>query len=77
MQLEQFVETAAVALPGIERIREDWEPLFEYLADQDAIVVLDEFPFLVEQDESLPSVVTRLHRHRHGRVRARPPVEAV
>jgi hypothetical protein len=44
LQLEQFVETAADGVPGIERIRQDWEPGFEYLADQDAIVVLDESP---------------------------------
>ena len=33
LQIEQFVETAADAFPGIERIRQDWEPLFGYLAD--------------------------------------------
>ena len=63
LQLEQFVETAGDAFPGIERIRQDWEPLFEYLADQDAIVVLDEFPYLIEQDESLPSVLQALFDH--------------
>jgi AAA+ ATPase superfamily predicted ATPase len=45
LQLEQFIETAADAFPGIEWIRQDWEPLFEYLADQDSIVILDEFPY--------------------------------
>jgi AAA+ ATPase superfamily predicted ATPase len=63
LQLEQFVETAAETFPGVERIRHDWEPLFEYLADQDAIVVLDEFPYLIEQDESLPSVLQALFDH--------------
>jgi AAA+ ATPase superfamily predicted ATPase len=63
LQLEQFIETAADSFPGIERIRQDWEPLFEYLADQDAIVVLDEFPYLIEQDESLPSVLQALFDH--------------
>jgi hypothetical protein len=63
LQLEQFVETAADTFPGIERIRQEWEPLFEYLADQDATVVLDEFPYLIEQDESLPSVLQALFDH--------------
>ena len=63
LQLEQFVETAAETFPGIEDIRLDWEPLFRYLATQDAIVVLDEFPYLVEQDESLPSVLQALFDH--------------
>ena len=63
LQIEQFVETAADAFPGIERVRQDWEPLFGYLADQDGIVVLDEFPYLIEQDGSLPSVLQALFDH--------------
>ena len=57
LQREQFVEAAADRFPSIEDIRPDWERLFRYLADRDAIVVLDEFPYLIEQDESLPSVL--------------------
>jgi AAA+ ATPase superfamily predicted ATPase len=63
LQLEQFVDAAADVFPGIERIRKDWEPLFEFLADRDAIVVLDEFPYLIEQDNSLPSVLQALFDH--------------
>lgn len=53
LQLEQFVEAAANTFPSIEDIRPDWERLFRYLGDQNTIVVLDEFPYLIEQDESL------------------------
>ncbi|ELZ76297.1 ATPase [Haloferax gibbonsii ATCC 33959] len=60
LQLEQFIEVVADVYPGVTRIREDWEYVLGYLADQDAIVVLDEFPYLVEQDESLPSVLQAL-----------------
>jgi AAA+ ATPase superfamily predicted ATPase len=63
LQLEQFAEAAADTFPGIERIRRDWEALFEYLGEQDAIVVLDEFPYLLEQDESIPSVLQALFDH--------------
>jgi AAA+ ATPase superfamily predicted ATPase len=63
LQLQQFVDRAADAVSGIERIRHDWESLLEYLSDCDAIVVLDEFPYLVEQDESLPSVLQALFDH--------------
>jgi len=63
LQLEQFVETAAESYPGVSRIREDWGEILGYLAEQDAIVVLDEFPYLVEQDESLPSVIQELFDH--------------
>jgi hypothetical protein len=63
LQLQQFIDTAADVFPGVTRIREDWETVFEYLADRDAIVVLDEFPYLVEGDESLPSVLQAMFDH--------------
>ncbi|WIV68666.1 ATP-binding protein [Natrialbaceae archaeon AArc-T1-2] len=63
LQLQQFIEVAADTYPGITRIREDWEAVLGYLADQDSIVVLDEFPYLVEQDESLPSVLQAMFDH--------------
>ena len=64
LQLEQFVEAASETFPGIEDIRPDWERLFRYLGDRDATVVLDEFPYLIEQDESLPSVLQALFDHK-------------
>lgn len=63
VQLDQFVETARETYPGVDRIKPDWESLLAYLAGQDAIVVLDEFPYLVDADESLPSVLQRLWDH--------------
>ncbi len=63
LQLQQFIGRAEAQYPGIDRIREDWESVLGYLADQDAIVVLDEFPYLVEQDESLPSVLQAMFDH--------------
>ncbi len=63
LQLQQFIDVAAETYPGVTRLREDWETVLGYLADQDAIVVLDEFPYLVEQDESLPSVLQAMFDH--------------
>jgi len=63
LQRQQFIETAAESQPGVRRIREDWEEILGYLAEQDAIVVLDEFPYLVAQDESLPSVLQAMFDH--------------
>lgn len=60
LQLDQFVDIAAEAFPGVTDIKEDWESLLGYLGDQDAVVVLDEFPYLIEADPSLPSVIQRL-----------------
>ncbi|PSP87269.1 ATPase [Halobacteriales archaeon QS_4_69_34] len=63
LQLQQFVDAATDTFPGVARIREDWESILGYLAEQDAIVVLDEFPYLVAQDESLPSVLQAMFDH--------------
>lgn len=63
LQLDQFVERASEPFPGIADIRQEWEPLLRYLASRDAIVVLDEFPYLVGEDESLPSVLQALYDH--------------
>ncbi|WP_232688769.1 ATP-binding protein [Halobacterium zhouii] len=63
LQRQQFVDTAADSYPGITRIREDWEAILGYLTEQDATIVLDEFPYLVEQDQSLPSVLQAMFDH--------------
>ncbi|MCH7661117.1 MAG: ATP-binding protein [Euryarchaeota archaeon] len=63
LQLKQFVTAASETFPGIERIRAEWEALLGYLAEQDAVIVLDEFHYLVEQDPSLPSVLQALYDH--------------
>ena len=59
-QREQFVDTATAEFPSIQNVRRDWEVLLEALADEDAIVVIDEFPFLIEEDDSLPSRIQRV-----------------
>lgn len=60
VQLNGFVDVASESFPGVDRIKQDWESLLGYLAEQNAVVVLDEFPYLIDADESLPSVIQRL-----------------
>lgn len=62
-QIDSFIRDAAAIYPGISRIREEWEALFEYLAEEDAVVIVDEFPYLVEQTEALPSILQRVWDH--------------
>ncbi|SDY65801.1 ATP-binding protein [Halopenitus persicus] len=64
LQLDEFVDVAAETFPGITEIKQNWEALLGYLSDQDAIIVLDEFPYLIDADNSLPSVIQRLWDHR-------------
>ncbi|MDR9429892.1 MAG: ATP-binding protein [Natronomonas sp.] len=59
-QLEQFVDTATARFPALRNVRRDWEALLEALGEEDAIVVIDEFPFLIEEDDSIPSRVQRV-----------------
>ena len=60
IQLDEFADIAAETFPDITQIKQNWEALLGYLGEQDAIVVLDEFPYLIDADESLPSVIQRL-----------------
>ena len=53
------METASAQFPSLRNVRRDWEALLEALGEQDAVVVIDEFPFLIEEDESLPSRLQR------------------
>ncbi|WP_363463392.1 ATP-binding protein [Halogeometricum borinquense] len=60
VQLSSFVETARETFPVVEDIKRDWEALLRALGRQDAIVVLDEFPYLIDSDDSLPSKIQRV-----------------
>jgi len=59
-QLEQFADTAGEQFPSLRNIRRDWEALLEALGTEDAVVVIDEFPFLIDEDDSLPSRIQRV-----------------
>ena len=59
-QLEQFVDTVTGQFPSLQPVRRDWEVFLEALGKKNAIVVIDEFPFLIEEDESLPSRIQRV-----------------
>lgn len=59
-QIKRFVEAAETQYPAITSLKEEWEVLLEYLVAQDAVVVIDEFPYLIEADESLPSIIQHL-----------------
>jgi len=59
-QLRRFVEAAASTYPDITAVKEEWEPPLTPLVDRDAIIVIDEFPYLIESNEGLPSVIQHL-----------------
>ena len=59
-QLANFVDTATETFPILEDIQRDWEALLRALGREDAIVVLDEFPYLVESNGALPSKIQRV-----------------
>lgn len=59
-QLSNFVDTASETFPVLEDIKRDWEALLRTLGERDSVVVLDEFPYVVESDEALPSKIQRV-----------------
>jgi len=62
-QLDAFVADASETYPDIDRLQRDWETLLEYLIEEDAIIILDEFPYIADADEQLPSLIQRLWDH--------------
>ena len=59
MQLDDFIDSVEAVYPEVEKVRQDWETVLEFLAEKDAVVAIDEFPYLVESDSSIPSVFQR------------------
>lgn len=59
-QLEHFVDVVTNTYPELRDVRRDWEALLGALGDRDAVVVIDEFPFLLQEDDSLPSRLQRV-----------------
>jgi AAA+ ATPase superfamily predicted ATPase len=59
-QLRRFVEAAARTYPDITALKAEWEPLLGYLTERDAIIVIDEFPYLIDSNEGLPSIIQHL-----------------
>ncbi|MFP9193893.1 AAA family ATPase, partial [Natrialbaceae archaeon A-CW1-1] len=60
VQLSDFAETASDTFPVLEDIQRDWESLLRILGRENAIVILDEFPYLIESDDALPSKIQRV-----------------
>jgi hypothetical protein len=60
VQLSDFVDAASETFPLLEDIQRDWEALLRALGRHDAVVVLDEFPYLVQSNDVLPSKVQRV-----------------
>lgn len=63
LQRQQFIDIASEQFPEVADVRDDWEVILRFLATKDAIVVLDEFPYLVEEEPSLPSILQALFDH--------------
>lgn len=59
-QRTAFIDTAADTYPLVEDLRPDWDPLLRTLGRENAILAIDEFPYLIEADNTLPSVFQRI-----------------
>lgn len=63
-QIEGFKAAAKEKFPEVQKLKNEWEPVIEHLIEEDAMLVLDEFPYLVGSDESLPSALQRIWDHK-------------
>ncbi|MFB6208714.1 MAG: ATP-binding protein [Candidatus Nanohaloarchaea archaeon] len=60
IQFRGFVETVEAVYPGVKEIRQDWESVLKFLGNQNAVVVIDELPYLIEADSSIASRFQRV-----------------
>jgi len=44
----------------VKDLTHDWETILRYLKDKNIILVLDEFPYIIKADNSIPSKIQRL-----------------
>ncbi|MCI2415760.1 MAG: ATP-binding protein [Candidatus Aramenus sp.] len=56
--LSKFKQTAEIHFPEVKYVKEDWESLFYFLKDK--VIVIDEFPYLIKEDSSIPSVLQKI-----------------
>jgi AAA+ ATPase superfamily predicted ATPase len=59
-QRTEFVDAASDIYPFVEDIRPEWDPLLRNLGRENAIIAIDEFPYLIAADDTLPSVFQRI-----------------
>ncbi len=69
VQLKDFIRSVTSKYPEAEKVRQDWEPLLEFLADKDAIVAIDEFPYLVESNEGITSIFQRFWDNQDSQIK--------
>lgn len=62
-QMESFIQDVSETFPGVDQIRKDWENILRFLVKKDAIVIIDEFPYLVKESKELPSLIQRIWDH--------------
>ena len=62
-QIKYFIDDVSETYPDVTDIREDWENILKYLVKNDAVVIIDEFPYLVNENEELPSLIQRIWDH--------------
>lgn len=60
VQVGRFVEAIEPVYPAVTDVQREWEALLRFLVDRDTVIVIDEFPYLVDTDPSLPSIIQRL-----------------
>ncbi len=61
-QLEEFYQVAYQQLEDelIKDLKHSWETILRYLKEKGLVVVLDEFPYIIKADKSVPSKIQRL-----------------
>lgn len=62
-QLGSFIRDISEIFPDVKEVRKDWEIVLKFLVKKNAIVIIDEFPYLVNEVKELPSIIQRIWDH--------------
>jgi AAA+ ATPase superfamily predicted ATPase len=60
--IKQFQKDSARCLNDqtVLDLSSDWESIFKYICKKDPIIVIDEFPYLIQSNQAIPSIFQRI-----------------
>ena len=58
--LSRFIETCAATIPDVNDLKADYRVIFKYLKDKVDVIVIDEFPNMVAENENILNILQNL-----------------
>jgi len=62
-QIDSFIKDISEIYPDVKDVRKEWEIILKFLVKKNAVVIIDEFPYIVKEVKELPSIIQRIWDH--------------